>query len=111
MKYLSNQLAVAALLLSCLGLLVFFEFIRPFRNPTVDVPLSLATWGIGAVFAIISFFLPGRVRSVQSGFCLTCYLYFAHSLCSGCSVTATLAGTESVSKKGERRTLNTPRQF
>jgi hypothetical protein len=62
MKYLSNQLAVAALLLSCLGLLVFFEYIRPFRNPSIDIPLSLAAWGIGAVLAIISLFLPGRSR-------------------------------------------------
>jgi hypothetical protein len=62
MKYLSNQLAVGALLLSCVGLLVFFEFIRPFRNPAIDIPLSLATWGIGAVLAIVSLFLSGRSR-------------------------------------------------
>jgi hypothetical protein len=62
MKYLSNQLAVVALLLSCVGLLVFFEFIRPFRNPAIDIPLSLATWGIGAVLATISLFLPRRSR-------------------------------------------------
>jgi hypothetical protein len=66
MKYLSNQLAVAALLLSCLGILMFFEFIRPFRDPTVDVPLSLATWSIGAVFAIIAFLLPGRLRALYA---------------------------------------------
>jgi hypothetical protein len=41
MNYLSNQLGVAALLLSCVGLLEFFEFIRPFRNPAIDIPLSL----------------------------------------------------------------------
>jgi hypothetical protein len=62
MKYLSNRLAVAALLLSCGGLLVFFEYIRPFRNPAIDMPLSLAAWGIGAVLAIISLFLRGRWR-------------------------------------------------
>ena len=64
MKYLSNQLAVVALLVSCVGLLVFFEFIRPFRNPAIDIPLSLAAWGIGAVLAIISLFLPGRSRAL-----------------------------------------------
>ena len=62
MKYLSNQLAIVALLLSCVGLLIFFEFIRPFRNPVIDIPLSLAAWGIGAVLATISLFLPGRSR-------------------------------------------------
>ena len=62
MKYLSNQLAVVALLLSCVGLLVFFEFIRPFRNPAIDIPLSLAALGIGAVLATISLFLPARSR-------------------------------------------------
>jgi hypothetical protein len=62
MKLLSNQLAVVALLLSCGGLLVFFEYIRPFRNPSIDIPLSMAAWGIGAVLATISLFLPGRWR-------------------------------------------------
>ena len=62
MKYLSNQLAIVALLLSCVGLLIFFEFIRPFRNPAIDIPLSLAAWGIGAVLATISLFLLGRSR-------------------------------------------------
>lgn len=62
MKYLWNRLAVVALLLSCVGLLVFFEFIRPFRNPAIDIPLSLAAWGIGAVLATIFLFLPGRSR-------------------------------------------------
>jgi hypothetical protein len=54
MKYFSNQLAVAAVLLSCVGLLVFFQIIGPFRNPSVDGPLSLAAWGIGTALAIIS---------------------------------------------------------
>jgi len=64
MKYFSNQLAVAAVLLSCVGLLVFFQIIRPFRNPVVDGPLSLAAWGIGTVLAIIALFLPQKSRAL-----------------------------------------------
>jgi hypothetical protein len=95
MKYFSNQLAVAAVLLSCVGLLVFFQIIRPFRNPSVDGPLSLAAWGIGTVLAIIALFLPqNRVRDVQSGFCLTCCRCFVRSLCCGTSATAISPGIE-----------------
>jgi hypothetical protein len=64
MKYFSNHLAVAAVLLSCVGLLVFFQIIRPFRNPSVDGPLSLAAWGIGTVLAIIALFLPQKSRAL-----------------------------------------------
>jgi hypothetical protein len=64
MKYFSNQLAIAAVLLSCVGLLVFFQIIRPFRNPSVDGPLSLAASGIGTVLTIISLFLPQKLRAL-----------------------------------------------
>ena len=63
-EYLSTQLAVAAVLLSFVGLLVFFQIIRPFRNPSVDGPLSLAAWGIGTVLAMIALVLPQKSRAL-----------------------------------------------
>jgi hypothetical protein len=95
MQYLSNQLAVAAVLLSFVGLLVFFQIIRPFRNPSVDGPLSLAAWGIGTVVAIIALFLPQKSRALCAvGFCLTCCRCFVRSLCCGTSAKAISPGIE-----------------
>lgn len=59
-KTIPNLLGIFALLLCALGVLIFFEVIRPFRDMSIDGPIALGSWGIGAAFGISCFFLKGR---------------------------------------------------
>src|SRR6476646_301488 len=43
-----------------MGLLLIFEFIRPFHYMSKDGPLSMILWGVGATVAIIGFFVQPR---------------------------------------------------
>jgi hypothetical protein len=60
MTKLPNALAILALLLCVFGTLVFTEVIRPFRDMSIDGPLAVASWGVGAAIGIACFFLKGR---------------------------------------------------
>ncbi len=44
------------------GLLLVLEVVRPFRDLSVDGPLALIAWGLGAAIALASLFLRGRSR-------------------------------------------------
>ncbi|MFL6584446.1 MAG: hypothetical protein ACJ8KU_08000 [Chthoniobacterales bacterium] len=57
---LPNQLSVLALFFCALGVLIFVEVIRPFRDLSVDGPIALISWGIGAALGIGCLFLKGR---------------------------------------------------
>jgi hypothetical protein len=58
----SHLFALVALVLSCTGLLLVFEVVRPFRDLSSDGPLALIAWGAGAACGVGGFFL--RERSV-----------------------------------------------
>jgi len=57
---LANWLAMAAVALALLGVLLFFEVIRPFHNLSIDGPLALFCWGIGAALSLATLWLSGR---------------------------------------------------
>ena len=57
---LANWLAMAALALAVLGILLFVEVIRPFRDLSIDGPLALFSWGSGAGLALVTLWLRGR---------------------------------------------------
>ena len=57
---LANWLAMAALALALLGVLLFLEVIRPFHNLSIDGPLALLFWGIGAALSLATLWLSGR---------------------------------------------------
>ncbi|MGI8955306.1 MAG: hypothetical protein ACR2II_00095 [Chthoniobacterales bacterium] len=59
-KTIPNFLGIAALLLCALGALIFCEVLRPFRDMSIDGPIALASWGLGAALGISGFFLKGR---------------------------------------------------
>jgi len=46
--------AVVSLLLLCLGLLLVFEVLRPFRDLNRDGPLALASWTVGVMVAVMA---------------------------------------------------------
>jgi hypothetical protein len=43
-----------------LGVLLFFEIIPPFHDMSIDGPLALALWGVGAALGVVSLSLKGR---------------------------------------------------
>jgi hypothetical protein len=59
-KTIPNLLAIFALLLCTLGVLIFSEVIRPFRDMSIDGPIALGSWGVGAAIAISCLFFKGR---------------------------------------------------
>ncbi len=59
-KTIPNCLGIVALLLCTLGALIFCEVIRPFREMSIDGPIALSSWGLGAALGISCFFLKGR---------------------------------------------------
>ena len=59
-KTIPNFLGIAALLLCALGVLIFFEVLRPFRDMSIDGPIALGSWGLGLALGIACFFLKGR---------------------------------------------------
>ena len=59
-KAIPNLLGIVALLLCGLGALIFFEVIRPFRDMSIDGPIALSVWGVGAALGVSCFFLKGR---------------------------------------------------
>ncbi|MEO7723280.1 MAG: hypothetical protein ABIU29_01105 [Chthoniobacterales bacterium] len=59
-KTIPNLLGIAALLRCALGALIFFEVLRPLRDLSIDGPIALGSWGVGAALGISSFFLKGR---------------------------------------------------
>ena len=60
MRRLPNSLSIVALVLGASGVLIFCEVIRPFRDMSIDGPIALSLWGIGAALGISCFFLKGR---------------------------------------------------
>lgn len=40
-----------SLLLFACGLLLFFEVVRPFRDPDIDMPIALGCWVLGFALA------------------------------------------------------------
>ena len=50
----AKYFGLVGLVLAGLGLLVFFEYIRPFRDRSIDGPLALSAWGIGVILPIIA---------------------------------------------------------
>lgn len=60
MRKIANRLGTIALVLSCIGLLLVCEVIRPFRNLSIDGPLALISWGVGAMLGFVCLFLRGR---------------------------------------------------
>ena len=59
-KTIPNLIGIFALLLCALGVLIFFEVIRPFHEMSIDGPIALGSWSIGAALGISCFFLKGR---------------------------------------------------
>ncbi|MGI8891554.1 MAG: hypothetical protein ACR2G0_12345 [Chthoniobacterales bacterium] len=59
-KTIPNSLGIVALLLCALGVLLFLELIRPFRDLSIDGPIALGAWSVGAVLGIACFFCRGR---------------------------------------------------
>jgi hypothetical protein len=59
-RNLPNLLGAVALLLCAVGVLIFVEVIRPFRDMAIDGPIALSLWGIGAALAVSCLFLKGR---------------------------------------------------
>jgi hypothetical protein len=51
---------MAAVALALLGVLLFLEVIRPFHNLSIDGPLALLSWGIGAALSLATLWLSGR---------------------------------------------------
>jgi hypothetical protein len=51
---------MAAVALALLGVLLFLEVIRPFHNLSIDGPLALLFWGIGAALSLATLWLSGR---------------------------------------------------
>jgi hypothetical protein len=43
-----------AIALFVFGLLLSFEFIRPFRDLNVDLPIALGGWALGGIVALIA---------------------------------------------------------
>src|SRR5438045_2036691 len=60
MTKLPHTLGIVALLLCVFGALLFTEVIRPFRDMSIDGPLAVASWGVGAAIGIACFFLKGQ---------------------------------------------------
>ena len=57
---LANWLAMAAMALALLGILLFLQVIRPFHNLSIDGPLALLSWGIGAALSLATLWLSGK---------------------------------------------------
>ncbi|MEO6970894.1 MAG: hypothetical protein ABI217_08365 [Chthoniobacterales bacterium] len=55
-KTIPNLLGIVALLLCVVGALIFFEVIRPFRHMSIDGPIALSFWGVGAALGVSCFF-------------------------------------------------------
>ena len=60
MTKVATWVAIAALGLGGVGVLLFFEIIRPFHDMSIDGPLALALWGVGAALGVVSLCLKGR---------------------------------------------------
>ena len=61
----SKRLTIISFVCAMLGLLLIFEVIRPFRDMSKDGPLAIILWGVGAIVAIIGFFV--RSRAIALG--------------------------------------------
>ncbi|MGI8819676.1 MAG: hypothetical protein ACR2ID_02210 [Chthoniobacterales bacterium] len=59
-KTIPNSLGIVALLLCVFGALILCEVLRPFRDMSIDGPIALGSWGLGAALGIACFFLKGR---------------------------------------------------
>jgi hypothetical protein len=57
---IANIFGALALGLSVTGGLLICEVIRPFHDLSIDGPIALSCWGIGATLGIACFFLKGR---------------------------------------------------
>lgn len=63
-KFMTNRIAnilgTLALGLSVTGGLLFWEVIRPFHDFSIDGPIALSCWGIGAMLGFVCLFLKAR---------------------------------------------------
>lgn len=57
---ITNIFRMMALGLSVAGGLLVCEVIRPFHDFSIDGPIALSFWGIGAALAFVCFFLKAR---------------------------------------------------
>ncbi len=57
---IANIFGAVAVVLSIAGGLLICEVIRPFHDLSIDGPIALSCWGIGATLGIACFFLKGR---------------------------------------------------
>ncbi len=57
---LPHLLGVISLLLCGLGVLIFCEMVRPFRDMAKDGPIALGAWSVGLALGTGCFFLRGR---------------------------------------------------
>ncbi len=59
-NWIANILGMIALGLSAAGGLLVCEVIRPFHDFSIDGPIALSFWGIGATLGFVCFFLKAR---------------------------------------------------
>jgi hypothetical protein len=57
---ITKLFGTVALGLSVAGGLLVCEVIRPFHDFSIDGPMALSFWGIGATLGLVCFFLKGR---------------------------------------------------
>lgn len=62
---LPTKLGIVALLLCLVGVLIFSEVIRPFREMSIDGPIALTCWGGGATLGVACLFLKGRSTALS----------------------------------------------
>jgi hypothetical protein len=65
MRRTPNVLGIVALVLCALGVLIFFEVVRPFRDNAIDGPIAFSSWAVGAALGISCFFLKGRSMALN----------------------------------------------
>ena len=53
----SSLLPGLSLLLFACGVLMFFEVVRPFRDPDIDMPIAVGCWVLGLVLAAAGLWL------------------------------------------------------
>ncbi|HEY3664089.1 MAG TPA: hypothetical protein VGL24_13125 [Chthoniobacterales bacterium] len=56
----TNLFGIISLGLTIVGGLLICEVIRPFRDLSIDGPIALGCWGVGAVLGLACFFVKGR---------------------------------------------------
>src|SRR5688572_25543349 len=65
---LSNTLSFVSLGLLVVGLLLFFEVARPFRDLSIDGPIAMSAWSAGSLLGVVVVWLRrgSRVLSISA---------------------------------------------